>query len=299
MVPVRLPLRPEAGPTVTGELNITPPGGAAPKPNRSSGYYEVGEPYGKLRSVTTILDSIDKPALPHWYAREVAACAIDHLPYLARLRGRPAREQAFSWLRMAAERKKNAAGDLGSAIHKRAEARILGIPMPPVPPEHQPYTTGLDNFLADWAPTFEATELVIANPDDGWCGTCDGFVYFRGFGPILSIIDYKSGRGVWGEAALQLSAYNRGKVAWTKSGVELPPPHGERGFIIHIRPYSVVNGVEEGYPDGYAVREVDIGDESYAQFLAAKKLDDGASFRRKAVGKPLTPPALPDLPKVS
>ena len=95
-------------------------------------------------------------------------------------------------------------------------------------------------------------------------------------------------------AALQLSAYNRATVCWTKNGVELDPPHGERGFIIHIRP--------DKYPDGYAVIEVDIGDESYAQFLAAKKLDDGAAHRRKAVGKPLPPfpmPDLPDFPKVS
>jgi hypothetical protein len=273
--------------------NVTPPGGpAAPVPNRHTGFYET--PLGPMRSVTTILDTINKPALFHWSAREVAACAIDHLPYLARLRGRPAREQAFTWLRKAAERKRDTAGELGTAIHLHAQARILGTPMPEPTEDQAPYVAAFDRFLADWMPVYEATELVVANTAEGYGGTCDAWIRLPDNPLTVAIIDYKTGRGVWGEAPLQVASYNRCDVGWLKNGTQVVPPHADRGFVLHLRP--------DAYPEGYALLPVDIGDETYAQFLHAKALDDGAKHRRLAVGKPATPPvppALPDLTKVS
>lgn len=258
-------------------------------PERVRGYYTT--PLGKFRSVTTILDGgYPKPALVHWSAREVAACAIENLPYLAKLRGRAAREEAFEWLRRAAERKKEGAADLGSAIHHHAEARVLGKPMPEPTDEQAPFIEAFDHFLDDWKPEFEATELTVAHPGHEWAGTGDGWLRFPRHGDALAMIDYKSGRKPYGEAGMQLAAYRRATVGWLKNGTEVEPPATDRAYVVHLRP--------DKYPDGYAVIPVDTGDEMYAQFRTVQAVDAGRRLVDKALGDPEQNP-LPDTQEVA
>jgi hypothetical protein len=272
-----------------------PPDEHPVKRKKASGYYDT--PYGRFRSVTTIIEGgIPKPALVPWASRVVAACAIDHLPYLTKVRGRPAREAAYTWLRKAADRQRDDAGDLGSIVHRHAEARILGTPMPAPPEEAIPILAAFDRFLDDFKPSYEAAELIVCNPQDGWAGTCDAWLRFRGLGFVMNIIDYKTGKGVWAEAALQLGAYSRATCAWTRQGIEVEPPRAERAWVLHLRPSKYP--VEEG-GRGYGLIPIDLDDALYAQFLHAKALDAGAATRKAAVGDPVEPfhlPGLPDLP---
>jgi hypothetical protein len=265
-----------------------PPDGHPVKRAKRSGTYDT--PYGTFRSVTTIIEGgVPKPALVPWSARTVAACAIDHLPYLSRVRGRPAREAAFTWLKGAADRQRDDAANLGSAVHRHAEARILGRPMPEPTEREAPILAGFERFLDDFKPSYEAAELIVANPADGWAGTCDAWLRFRGLGFVMNIVDYKTGKGVWPEVALQLGAYSRATVAWTRSGVEVEPPRAERAWVLHLRP--------DKYPEtGYALVPIDLDDEFYRQFREAQALDAGRAAREQAIGDPVAPFPLPDLP---
>jgi len=267
-----------------------PPDGHPVQRKKASGFYDT--PYGRFRSVTTIIGAIDKPALVPWAARTVAACAIDHLPYLTKVRGRPAREAAFTWLRKAADRQRDDAADLGSLVHRHAEARILGTPMPALPEEAAPILAGFERFLDDFKPSYEAAELIVCNPDDGWAGTGDAWVRLRGLGFMIIMIDYKTGKGVWPEAVLQLGAYSRATCAWTRQGIEVEPPRPERAYVLHLRPTK--------YPErGYALIPIELSDDLYAQFRHAQALDAGRTAREAALGEPVDPfplPGLPDLP---
>lgn len=239
---------------------------AGPPKRDRSGYYNT--PGGKFMSVTTILSNgVPKPALPHWAAREVARCAIDNLPKLARVRGRAAREEAYEWLRCAAETKRDTAADLGSAVHHAVEATILEQPMPEPTEEQAPFLQAFANFVADWSPEWEATEMVVAHPEDEWAGTADWWAYITlpDVGRVLVLGDWKTGKGVYAEAALQLAAYRRATVGWLKDGTEVIPPPAEHAVVVHLRP--------DKYPDrGYALIPLDTGDAAYAAFLSAKKV---------------------------
>jgi hypothetical protein len=82
----------------------------------------------------------------------------------------------FEWLKNAAERKKDERAAIGTAIHKYIECKILGQPIPQElldDPEIAPYLRMFDQFVDDWAVEFEASEMVVAHPGEGYAGTLD------------------------------------------------------------------------------------------------------------------------------
>lgn len=263
----------------------------APKRNRL-GYYNT--PYGRFLSVTTILDKgVPKPALPFWAAREVAQCAIDNIPMLARVRGEAARVEAFDWLKGAADRKRDEAGDLGTAIHAAINANILGAPSPEPTDDQAPFMAAFDRFVTDWQPEWEATELVVAHPEDGWAGTCDWWAWLNlpDLGRTLVCGDTKSGKpdkkrkkGTYPEAALQLSAYRRAKVAWLRDGTEVEPPHADHAVVLHLRP--------DYYPGkGYALLPIDTSDAVYSWFRHAQGVAAGEkNLAKDVIGQAYTLP---------
>lgn len=252
-------------------------------PTRVRGYYST--PYGRFKSVTTIIEGgLAAPELQFWYAREAALRAVDNIPKLSRLRGQQARDEATRWVAKAAVEKRDTAADLGSWIHHVAEAKVLGAPHPAPNDVQAPFVDAVDRFLNDHAPEFEATELTVANPDDMWAGTCDGWARlprtrYRG---ALTIIDYKSGKSARTKAAMQLAAYRRAKVGWLKDGTEVVPPVAEHAVLVHIRP--------DKYPDtGYAIYTLDTSDAVYASFLKVRDIDRDwtRGLAKTALGEPL------------
>lgn len=243
------------------------------------GYYHVVDADGAeqlLMSVTTIGEyGIPKPGLVHWAGIEVARCAINHIPKLARLRGEQAREDAYQWLRRAAERKRDEAAEFGGLFHDYAEARVLGKPIPPASAEMRPFLDALLRFLDEHQPVFHATEMVVANVDDRWAGRLDAVVQLPRYGPELLVLDWKSGRSVYDESAMQLAAYRRAKCAWIKDGTPVEPIPTEGGVIVHVRPEK------HEKTGGYRLYRADTSDEVYASFLAARDVAYGWT-RRKA-----------------
>lgn len=258
----------------------------------NDGYYHM--PDGrKLMSVTTIIEhGVPKPGLVHWAAIEVARCAMDYLPRLLRARGEEARETAYQWLRRAAERRRDSAADLGTSVHDAVEASILDAPWPEPTDEQRPFLDAFARFCDHWQPDWEASEMVVANLTDGWAGKGDAWMRLvlpdLGPTPMLVVADWKSGKNIYPEVALQLSAYARAEVAWLRDGTSVEPPHPQHAIVVHLRP--------DKYPQtgGYRVRPVDITDTTYAAFRHAQATAEGwVKDRSKTVlGKAYTEPKL-------
>lgn len=252
------------------------------------GYYTL--PDGtRLMSVTNLIEAgVPKPGLVHWAAIEVAKAAIEVIPRLARLRGADAREDAYQWLRRAAERKRDEAADLGSALHDVYEARVLGTPLPTPDEVQAPFFDAFSRFLDEHQPEFHAAELVVANPDDQWAGKLDTIMRLPRYGTALVTGDWKTGKKVYDEAALQLAAYRRATCGWLRDGTEVVPPATDAAVVVHIRPDV------HAKTGGYRVYQLDTSDEVYRSFLAAR--DVALTWTRRKAKRAVTVLDLPALP---
>lgn len=153
-------------------------------PKRSQGFYRDPINGEKYRSVTTILtQGVPKEALVFWAGDTVAESALDNVPALVRAIRRPDdRAEMFQWLRRAHTRKKDERADVGSAVHDIIEAHVLGTPMPKhmlTDPEMAPFLRHFLRFIDEWQVTFEASEMVVANPEELYAGTLDYLVRSR------------------------------------------------------------------------------------------------------------------------
>lgn len=150
-------------------------------PKRSQGFYRDPITAQKYRSVTTILNQgVPKEALVFWAGDTVAQSALDNVPALVQAIRRTAdRADMFEWLRRAHTRKKDERADVGSAVHEIIEHHVLGTPMPEHllnDPEMAPFLAHFLRFVEDWDVTFEASEMVVANPTELYAGTLDYLV---------------------------------------------------------------------------------------------------------------------------
>lgn len=245
---------------------------------KNRGYYKDPQTGERYTSVTTILDrNINKP-LAHWAANTVAKCAMDNLPYLTRSsRAIPDRIDAYEWLRGAAERTKEDRAGIGSAVHALIEHRVLGTPVPPEIDDDEdlaPYLTHFEAFVKDWRVTFTASEMIVGNRTHLYAGTLDYLLRSPLIAEALGVPahldiagDTKTGgeldvKGVYPEAALQMSAYGHAEFAQLRDGSRVPmPPVAQRGVVLHLR------------PEGYRLIEANVGDDVFAQFLAMRALD--------------------------
>ena len=283
------------------------PVGTARIPRRAQGFYRDPVTGDRLRSVTTILNQgSPKEALIHWAGNLVAETAIDNLPALVRASRNPeTRQQAYDWLRRAHTRKKDERADVGSAVHALIEAHILGQPVPQElteNPEFRPYVANFHRFVAEWDITFTASEMVVANYDDGYAGTLD----YTLTSPLLThalkapagaefMGDTKTGgeldgrtydggvKGVYPEAGVQMSAYRRAPYGWLRDGTRVARPLAhDIGIVLHLR------------PEGYRVYPVRCGDAEYAAFQSMRAVAEfGTGPAKSVVGAALTVPALP------
>lgn len=264
---------------MTAILEAPTPAAAAPLVRvKNRGYYKDPQTGERYTSVTTILDrNINKP-LAHWAANTVARCAMDNLPYLTRSsRTIPDRIDAYDWLRGAAERTKEDRAGIGSAVHALIEHRVLGTPVPPEIDDDEdmaPYLTHFEAFVKDWRVTFTASEMVVGNRTHLYAGTLDYLLRSPLIAEALGVPahleiagDTKTGgeldvKGVYPEAALQMSAYGHAEFAQLRDGSRVPmPPVAQRGVVLHLR------------PEGYRLIEANVGDDVFAQFLAMRALD--------------------------
>jgi hypothetical protein len=212
-------------------------------------------------SVTNVLDmSVSKPALVPWAAKAVAEKAYGELPRLvASALVQPCKPKKvenecqkctpclIKELKRQPNFVKDTAADLGTRIHDRAEAHVLGTPIPP-DPEVEPFAVQLVRFFHDFGVDLEkdivATEATVINRKVGYAGTGDLWVRLRIEGwarKRLVLIDYKSSStrpvlSAYAENAEQLAALANAETILLNDGTEIEAPQGIKDvFVLTLR----------------------------------------------------------------
>jgi len=229
-------------------------------------------------SVTTILGIKDKPALVGWAKRETAASAVRNLDVLSRMVQNGGAQAAIDWLKRLPDYHRDAAADLGSAVHAAAEAigRDEGTALESAV---EPFVAAYRrDFLARFRPRFLAVEAMVCSPRHEYGGTADAFVEIDG---EIWLLDYKSGAGVYPDTALQLAGLARAEfIGCPGDPAPHPLPMATRFGVLHIR------------PEGARLLPVVVDRATVAAFLDARRLfawDQGPA--KSVIGAAVEPPS--------
>ena len=239
-----------------------------------------------VRGVTTILQVLNKPAIPRWAAKTVAEYVADNPDGVETLR-QMGREPMVNALRGIPWEKRDKAADRGTELHLYAEDLLGGHPIEL--DDNDPLLPVLENalqFLEDWQIEPILTEAPVASREHWYAGTADLFAEYthpvtgkRGTG----LFDWKSGKGIYPEFAMQLNAYAFAEFAGL-DGDEAPVPLVDSAYGVHIR------------PDGYDVYPFKFGTHIFEEFLAIKAVSEiktrmDGDWRKPGsgyVGQPIT-----------
>ena len=158
----------------------------------------------KVPGVTSVLRMLPKPFLQYWASKVVAEEAVDNLGAVMSLVTGDNRQAAVDMLKRAPGRSSGAAADIGTQVHAVAEQLNRGEDPGLIHPDIEPWVNHYREFLSDWQPTFHETEATVWSDEHGYAGTADGFC---SIGTDSLVIDLKTGKGVYEETSLQLTAY--------------------------------------------------------------------------------------------
>lgn len=228
-------------------------------------------------SVTTIIGGgIPKPALIGWAAKITAVEAIGSLNIVKEMidrdrlpdgslpplgeDGKPTTDgcmAAYDYLTKARFRTSGKAADLGTEVHEAIEAWVLDKPLPEWRPEVEPYMEAVTDWLADFSPHVEMSEASVYNRTRRYAGTLDMIATING---ERFLIDFKTGSGIYPEAALQMAAYAHAEFIGLPDGSEAAMPKVDRAAVVHVRPTH------------YEFIPVRIDDEVFNAFLYAREV---------------------------
>lgn len=168
------------------------------KEDRRGGFYWVdGKPFV---SVTNALTIIDKPALRYWFGKEV---------YYAMVKEPTLSEQAAL---AAPYAKSDAAKSRGTTVHSIVEAyKNTKEHIASIPEDFRGYAKAFYNWVNDNDIEIMEHEKTVVSKDFGFAGTLDLLVKNRQSGKVF-VIDVKTGKDIYPEAFLQLSAYEQALV---------------------------------------------------------------------------------------
>jgi hypothetical protein len=239
-------------------------------------------------SVTTIIGGgIPKPALAPWNAKMVAEFAYDNRGAWINLE----RDAAIDLLKRSPFRKTKKAADHGSLVHAALDAYGSGAEEITALKEKsaRKQYEGALQFLRDFKVEIEHTEVTCFSRKHEYAGTTDviGTVTF----PVemlldskprpRCVIDYKTGKRIYDEYAVQLVSYARADfIADGATGLEIPMP--EIDYVIVVRPKR---------RGGYEAKVYEPTDDVFGLFLAAKEIHErDETLSHVAVGSVLTGP---------
>lgn len=275
----------------------------SPKAARTVGRGRIYTINGQsLWSVTTILSNgLPKPAIAGWQARTIAEYAVANHRTIAamveavRLSRTPdgstfivtdpdAVLGAVEWLKGAPWRESERKMTLGSAIHAEAEAFVLDTPRPEPPLPVRPYVESFRHFLEDFAPIYEMTEATVYSPKESYAGTLDAIV---SIGRRRLLVDYKSGKDIYPDVALQLAAYAHAEHVLLDDGTSVDMLPVDGAAALHLRAFDpAVPGNR-----GYSLIPVDIGEPIFTAFKFAREVMRWIEETSKGVlSQPITNP---------
>ena len=216
---------------------------------RAGFYWEDDQPFV---SVTTVLGVIEKPALRYWATKQVYwAMALD--PSLSE-------KEALA----APFRKSKNAMRRGTLVHSMVEAYKHNQEyVDTIAEPTRKYAQAFYNWVTDNNVEVLVQEKSLVSRRYCYAGTFDLLVRFKNSGRIL-VVDIKTGRGIYEEVFLQLSAY---KHALEENGVfaELKVDPERVGMAV----CNLQTGEDDRPTGNYQFQE---GEDVFNQFLAAKYL---------------------------
>jgi hypothetical protein len=212
-------------------------------------FYEWRAEDGKFWSATTIVNGgLPKPVLVNWAKKFVATYAVENYSRLGALldpgeTGYVDKEGAIGWLKESPYRDRDRRGALGTLVHDAAEAYILGKPHPDWTDDMRPRMEQFMRFLDDHQPSYldGMVEAPVYNRAERYAGTLDGICDIAG---RRVLIDYKTGKGVYPEVALQLAAYRHAEFIGAPDGSEIPMPAVDACVVLHIPDEGEYNLIE-------------------------------------------------------
>lgn len=202
-----------------------------------------------LPSVTTILsNTIPKPFLMNWAAKQAATYALAH-PGISV-------EEAVS----ASTKIKDDAAGRGKAIHSWAETHARGekLDLNDLSETLQGYGKAFLQFIEDDKPKigtikgFPLTEFTVFNPEIGYAGTVD-YATVTGY-----IYDWKTSKGIYLDHHLQQIAYLNATHILLPDRTIVKMPKFKGACLIHLRPTggSSKHHVEGEFEDFLTVLEM-------------------------------------------
>lgn len=233
-------------------------------------------------SVTTIIKAgIPAPALAGWQARTIAEYAVaNHRTIAAMLEAVRLRRTddgatfvvsdpdavtaAVDWLKGSPWRESTRKMELGSAIHREAEALQLDIPRPEPPLTVAAYVQSFRNFLDDFSPTVEMTEATVYSPKESYAGTLDAIMSIA---DRRLLIDFKSGKDIYPDVALQLAAYAHAEYVLLDDGRSVPMLPVDGAAALHLRPFDPALDDR-----GYSLIPVSVGQDVWDAFRYAREV---------------------------
>ena len=171
------------------------------KSDRRGGFYWIDQkPYV---SVTKVLEVLDKPALRYWFGKEV---------YLAMIKD-PSLDEKTALAKP--YEKSDKAKNRGTTVHSIVESwKTTGGVVENE--QYKGYADAFRGWIEDNHVTLKEHERTVVSKEHGYAGTLDLLVGVNGSGKTW-VIDIKTGKDIYPEAFLQLSAY---KQALLEEGIE-------------------------------------------------------------------------------
>lgn len=233
----------------------------------------------RATGVTTALKGVPKQEiLVPWAAKTVAEHVVDNIYDIKRMIDSGGRNPTIWYLKELPNQVRDTAAVRGTAVHKIAE-QIIRHEEVEVPEPLTAYVEGYLRYLEDFNPTTIAEELIVGSREHMVAGRLDSIQDIPAYG--RSHVDYKTGKGVYGEAALQVAAYRHMEVCVDAEGNEQPNIQVEHTFVLHLMPGE------------YELVPVQAGKDEFGQFLAAlANYRANVMSRRldKLIGEPVEPP---------
>jgi hypothetical protein len=188
-------------------------------------------------SVTNVIGILDKPALPRWSAKMVAETAYRMRHSLPGME----ENEAVDMLKGSPWSKSKRAADRGTDIHGYLEALLNHWVPQELSRDAMPYKAAADDWLDRNQPETVATELTMFHPL--YAGTCD---LVARCGDRLAIIDFKTSKAIYDEAALQLAAL---WGCYTDADGEPLPWRDADGEMVETPELVVVRIGEDGWEE--------------------------------------------------
>jgi len=188
-------------------------------------------------SVTNVLSVLGKgEALTRWAAKMVAERAMTMKHSLARMDD----NDIVDTLKSAPFNRSKRAADRGTDIHAYLEARLNRLEPEELSADAEPYKAAADDWFDYIGASFEdvQTEVTLFNPR--YAGTTDLIGTLDG---RINIVDFKTSKAIYDEAALQLSAL---AGCYTQADGATVPWRDETGFMVEVPRLVVVRiGVDK------------------------------------------------------